>query len=152
MAKHSWVTDIHGERFARINAHCANLFRLLTALEPAFIASESPFFSRAQPQAYGALTEIVYALRLTIFQYDPLLEVQLIDPPSVKNAVGAKGNADKEAVRACVLSLDDFKYNGQIPIDALDEHSIDALAVAKAMHDIIRNRFFWFDGQGLSSL
>lgn len=148
MAKHSWVGDVHGDRFARINAHRINLARLLNTIQPAFLASESPFFSRAQPQAYGALTEVVYALRLTIFEYDPLMEVQLIDPPSVKNAVGAKGNADKESVRTYVLSLDDLKYKGRVPIDVLDEHSIDALAVAYAMLLMIRvNYLFWKDGR-----
>ena len=152
MAKYSWVTEVHGDRFARIIAHRQNLSRLLNTIQPAFLASESPFFSRAQPQAYGALTEVVYALRLTIFEYDPLMEVQLIDPPSVKNAVGAKGNADKESVRTCVLSLDELKYNGQVPIDVLDEHSIDALAVAYAMLNRIRARYFWFNGHGLEPL
>lgn len=147
MARNSWVADVHGDRFARINAHRSNLSRLLNLLQPAFIASESPFFSRAQPLAYGALTEVVYALRLTIFEYDPLMDVQLIDPPSVKNAVGAKGNADKETVRTGVLSLEELKYNGRVPIDVLDEHSIDAMAVAYAMLMRIRvNYLFWRNG------
>lgn len=142
LAKGSWVAEVHGDRFNRINAHRQNLARILNAVQPAFIASESPFFSRAHPQAYGALTEVVYALQLTIFEYDPLLLVDFIDPPSVKNAVGAKGNADKDAVRAQVLSIDELRYAGRIPIDLLDEHSIDALAVCYAKY--LRLRAFWF--------
>lgn len=148
MAKGSWVADVHGDRFSRINAHRQNLARILNAVQPAFIASESPFFSRAHPQAYGALTEIVYALQLTIFDYDPLLGVEFIDPPSVKNAVGAKGNADKDAVRAQVLDIQELRYAGRIAIDQLDEHSIDALAVAYAMMQRVRTRYYWFkDGK-----
>lgn len=145
LGKNSWVAEIHGDRFNRINAHRTNLARILNIVQPAFIASESPFFSRAHPQAYGALTEIVYALQLTIFAYDPLMSVQMVDPPTVKNAVGAKGNADKEGVRVGVLAIPDLNYAGRIPLEALDEHSIDSLAVAYAMLKIIRKRYFWFD-------
>lgn len=147
LGKNSWVAEIHGDRFNRINAHRANLARILKVVQPAYIASESPFFSRAHPQAYGALTEIVYALQLTIFEYDPLISVEMIDPPSVKNAVGAKGNADKDSVRTRVLDLPDLNYAGRIPIEELDEHSIDSLAVAYAMLKVIRNRYFWFHDQ-----
>ncbi|MDR3392340.1 MAG: crossover junction endodeoxyribonuclease RuvC [Sulfuriferula sp.] len=132
-----WVEELHGGRFSRIHGHCRNLTRILNVVDPAYIACESPFFSRAHPQAYGALTEIVYALRLAVFEHNPLLEIQYIDPPSVKNAVGAKGNADKFAVRDCVLRLADLNYAGKIPLAALDEHSIDSLAVGYAYFQMI---------------
>lgn len=132
-----WVEQVHGGRFSRIHGHSRNLARILNIVDPAFLASESPFFSRAHPQAYGALTEIVYALRLTVFQHNPLLEIKYIDPPTVKNAVGAKGNADKDAVRNSVLALTGLNYAGRLPLAALDEHSIDSLAVGYAYYRMI---------------
>jgi Holliday junction resolvasome RuvABC endonuclease subunit len=150
MIRADWMEEIHGARFARIRAHCENFGRILRLFGPAFVASESPFFSRAHPQAYGALTEIVYALKLTLYEHDPTMDVTYIDPPTVKNAVGAKGNADKDAVKAKVLGLPELKYAGEIPLVKLDEHSIDALAVAYAKYRAIRA--MWFNGQGLEPL
>jgi Holliday junction resolvasome RuvABC endonuclease subunit len=129
-----WVEEYHGSRFARIQAHSSNLARILGIIEPSDVAVESPFFSHLRPQAYGALTEIVYAIKLTVFSYDPTLPFVLIDPPSVKNSVGAKGNADKDAVREKVLAILSARYSGRISIDRLDEHSIDSLAVAYACY------------------
>jgi Holliday junction resolvasome RuvABC endonuclease subunit len=139
-----WLEDLHGSRFARIHAHCENFARILRLTGPAYIASESPFFSRAHPQAYGALTEIVFAMRMTLFQYDAAMEVAYIDPPSVKNAVGAKGNADKDAVKRALLALPGLNYAGRIPLEKLDEHSIDALAVAYARLQALREA--WWRG------
>lgn len=125
-----WVQDLHGDRVGRIWAHRENLLRVLSQVDPISIACESPFFNRMRPQAYGALTEIVYAVRNAIMDYTHYLDLTLIDPPSVKNAVGAKGNADKHTVHNAVLALPDLNYAGRIPLADLDEHSIDSLAVA----------------------
>lgn len=138
-----WIEEIHGARYARIHAHQKNLKRILELVKPAYMASESPFFSRAHPQAYGALTEIVFALSTTTFQFDPFLEISYIDPPSVKNSVGVKGNADKNQVKEALLSMPHLKYVGRVPLALLDEHSTDALAVANAKYQQIRE--YWTD-------
>lgn len=145
-----WVEEIHGTRFARILAQCENLGRLLNLVGPAYIASESPFFSRVHPQAFGALTELVTGIKRTVFEWSPTIAIEFIDPPSVKNAVGAKGNADKFAVRGCVLSMPEFKYAGRVPMTELDEHSIDGLAVCYAKYLQIRARWWLAQGCGLT--
>lgn len=145
-----WLEESQGARFARIHAHCDNFEWILQRAQPTYVASESPFFSRAHPQAYGALTEIVYGMRLTLFRHDPWMVVQYIDPPTVKNAVGAKGNADKHVIKQCLLKLPNLNYAGRIPLESLDEHSIDALAVCYAHYQMLR--CLWFNGESLEPL
>jgi Holliday junction resolvasome RuvABC endonuclease subunit len=121
---------IHGARHSRIQAHYHNLFALFLQYQPIGIACESPFFQAARPQAYGALTEVVGMIRAAVLNYRPNLSVNFIDPPNVKRAVGAKGNADKDAVRAAILTIQaivDF-FIGPVPIEMLDEHSLDSIA------------------------
>lgn len=125
-----WVETLFSARESRIIAHRINLVHLFNHEQPVFVACESPFFNRLRPQAYGALTEIVCAIRGALQEYDIWTGLVLIDPPSVKNAVGAPGNAGKELVRDKVLSLTHLNYTGDTPIEELDEHSIDAIAVA----------------------
>jgi Holliday junction resolvasome RuvABC endonuclease subunit len=132
----------HGERAARIQAHEDNLFSLFLQYQPIGIACESPFFQATRPQAYGALTEVVAAIRRAIMRYRSNLELFLIDPPSVKKAVGAKGNAGKDDVKNAIINLQaiDQVYNGPIPLWLLDEHSLDAIAVGRAYHQTLRGK------------
>jgi Holliday junction resolvasome RuvABC endonuclease subunit len=124
-----WVTMIHGKRFARIHALVQALLWFFRSRRPFRISSESPFINKRFPQAGLALTEAVFAFRLAVWEYDPWMEFGQIDPPSAKNAIGAKGNAKKEEVRDALLEYPDLNYIGTTPLEDLDEHSRDALAV-----------------------
>jgi Holliday junction resolvasome RuvABC endonuclease subunit len=64
----------------------------------------------------------------------------MIDPPSVKKAVGATSHAKKDEVKAALARLPDLNYNGPVPLEMLDEHSIDALAVAYCRLKILREQ------------
>jgi Holliday junction resolvasome RuvABC endonuclease subunit len=135
VGKVDWISELHGDRMGRINAHQDNLVALMRHYAPFAIASESPFFNRLHPQAYGALMEVIAAIRHAVMLYDMWKPLHLVDPPTVKNAVGVKGNKGgpegKVLMREAVLKLAPvLKYSGLQPLDQLDEHSIDALAVA----------------------
>lgn len=122
---------LHGDRFMRLRAHEENLLHLFRQFQPFQVVAESNFMNTRRPQAYGALVETVSAIKSALYRFDPWKPLYLIDPPTVKKAIGAKGNADKEEVKRCLLKLeDDLHYQGDIPITALDEHSIDAIAIA----------------------
>lgn len=58
-----------------------------------------------------------------------LATINGIDPSSVKNAVGAKGNAKKEVMAEQLLTLENILLSDR-PLRELDEHSVDAVAVA----------------------
>jgi Holliday junction resolvasome RuvABC endonuclease subunit len=130
---------VHGARHARIRAHYQNLVPLLLHYQPIGIVCESPFFQATRPQAYGALTEVLTMVRSAVHTYRPNLEVALIDPPTVKRSVGAKGNAGKEDVRLAILAIaDEMHYHGPIPLERLDEHSLDATAVVYGYFKVLR--------------
>lgn len=127
--KDDWVTQLHGERNGRVHALENELLEIFRYFQPLEIASESPFINSKFPQAGLALTVVICAIRSAVMHYDLWKELHLVDPPSVKMAVGAPGNAPKEVVKEKVMQLVDLNYTGSTPIHLLDEHSIDALAV-----------------------
>lgn len=131
LSKESWATEVHGERLGRINAIEEKLYWIFRDVEPFQVVSESPFYSFKHPNAYGVLMEVITAIRNALMRYDLWKELHLIDPPSVKNAVGAKGNAGKDEVRAKVLGLaPTLRFVGPVPMEELDEHSFDSIGVA----------------------
>jgi Holliday junction resolvasome RuvABC endonuclease subunit len=132
MRKDSWAIERHGERFARINAHKENLVSLFRLHNPIQIVCEGAFYNPRRPNAFEVLIEVRIAIKQAILEYDPWRTIRLIDPPTVKRAVNVKGNADKLVVRDGVLAIKELNYSGDTSIEDLDEHSIDAIAVAYA--------------------
>lgn len=126
-----WSNDVHGDRFGRINWLEDEVVDLLFLCQPFQIAVESPFFNRMRPNAFEPLIQIKFALQRAVARYTAWKSLYEIDPPTVKKAVGAKGNADKHVVREAVLKLN-LPFTGPVPIENLDEHSIDAIAVGLA--------------------
>lgn len=124
----------HGNRYARIFKLSEVLLEMFQEINPTHVVCESPFMAMRRPQAYGALMETVFAIRTALRQFDEGMALDLIDPPSAKNAVGAAGNAKKEQVQAALSKLlDVIKYDEAelgVEFSKLDEHSIDALAIA----------------------
>lgn len=140
LAKDSWFSGIHGARAGRISAHEDNLVRMFQFYQPFQVASESPFFNRRFPQAYGALTETVSAIRNALWRYDCWQSLFMIDPPTVKLSVGAASHAKKDEVKIALMALPDLNYNGDTPLELLDEHSIDSLAAGYARLKILREQ------------
>lgn len=128
-AEESWLGGLHGDRFSRIRAIESALLHLFRQVNPFLIASEAPFISMRQPQAYGALTEVMCGITNAVMFYDAWKPLYRIDPPTVKKSVGAPGNGDKHAVKQAILRLSEqLRFEGNLAL--CDEHSIDALAVA----------------------
>ena len=125
----SWLALMHSYRTARIAKLKEVLLKKFNNLQPSVIACESPFFNPRRPGAFQPLVEILDAIKNTVIDYSVWQPLFMIDPSSIKNSVKAPGNADKDKMKVCVLALDDLKYSGDTPLDQLDEHSIDALAV-----------------------
>jgi Holliday junction resolvasome RuvABC endonuclease subunit len=128
----AWIERVHGARMMRLQAHGRHLIKLFDQIEPYVIACEAPFINMKRPQAYGALTEIVYQIRLSVIAHNAWKELYVIDPSSVKNSVGAKGNADKDAIKASIMSIPELAEVCTRPLDSLDEHELDSGAVAYA--------------------
>jgi len=128
--KNSWMEQLYGNRFSRVSAIENYLLEIFRLYRPTSISSESPFINNAFPAAGIALTEVICAIRRSVMHYDIWMELHMVPPSSVKNAVKAIGNADKFVMKEKLKQLlPILKYNGEVPFDSLDEHSIDALAV-----------------------
>ena len=83
--------------------------------------------------------EVLSEIRNACRRYSPYKTLHLIDPPSVKLAVNAKGQKGKEPVKDGVRSIPELLDNLDVQIDTLDEHAIDATAVAYAFLKKLRS-------------
>lgn len=123
--------DTHGDRLSRIYSLYHALLHLFHTAQPICIACESPFINVRRPQAYGALVEVVSgAIHRAVSEYSTHHPLYMVDPPSVKRAVGAKGNADKLEVQYAMSQIPEITIPLQRGLASLDEHSVDACAVA----------------------
>ncbi len=126
----------HSERYARIYELEDALFDVFMDLSPNYIACESPFLKRRFPQAFGVLTEVVYAIRMAVRRYDPTMTLDLVDPPTAKKAVGVVRREDmssKTKVHELVKEILYDKFDEAHSAEAfkdLDEHSTDSMAIA----------------------
>ena len=68
------------------------------------MASESPFYNRLRPGAFGPLNEILFSIRQAVAEYDSWLQLDLVPPSNVKQALGAKGNCGKPEMIEALLS------------------------------------------------
>jgi Holliday junction resolvasome RuvABC endonuclease subunit len=121
---------MHGDRVSRIAAHQLNLINIYRQHNPVAVVSEAPFYNPRRPNAFGALVEVICAIRNSVINYSDTMCLYQIDPASVKRAIGAKGNADKDVVKQHIGLIPEIVNNLKIPLNLLDEHSIDATAVA----------------------
>lgn len=122
------ISEIHGNRMARIKAHEETILRLLTDNRPAAVISESPFMGRF-PQSYMALVECVLCIRNGVLAYDRHMPLYSVDPTTAKQSAGMKvtRKSDKEDVRIALRSRTDLRWG--VDLESLDEHSVDAVAV-----------------------
>lgn len=125
----SLISQIHGYRMARIQKLKQTLIDHFNKINPAIIVCESPFFNPRRPGAFQPLAEILFAIKESTIEYNSWLPLYLIDPSSIKKSVNAPGNADKIIMKKQVCSLTDLNYEGDVTLEDLDEHSIDAIAV-----------------------
>lgn len=118
----------HGLRFAKMQVCRSAVFKMACDWEIQAVVSESPYMGRF-PQAFGALVECIQAMQNGIMDYNTLLPFNMIDPATVKKAMGVKGNSgDKNAMRSAITSILPAGWN----IDYFDEHAIDSMGVGHA--------------------
>jgi Holliday junction resolvasome RuvABC endonuclease subunit len=127
-------TQIHGDRFQRVTSLKIAIRNSLEEDEPLAVISEAPFYSRARPNAFAALMDMLCEVRKAIIEYDCGLPMYLVDPPTVKRSVGAKTSKDKDLVRKAIINNCDLGRLCCDFMDDLDEHAVDAIAVAYSQH------------------
>lgn len=124
-----WTMFIHSDRVSRLNAIEEYMYELFITVKPLVIVSEAPFINHRFPQAGIVLTEVMSKIRKAIERYDVWKPLYVVPPSSVKNAIKASGNADKNKMLECICKLTDLNYLSDEPLKSLDEHSVDSLAV-----------------------
>lgn len=128
LGMNEWTGLVHTNRMARLDAHRQNLIRQFEFYEPNHVVCESPFFNPTRPNAFAPLVETIDTIRRALQAYDNCMPLYLVDPPTLKKAVGATGGAKKDAVRDAVLKLaDKLNYQGDTPLEELSEHAIDGI-------------------------
>lgn len=126
----NYLLETHyGHRHSRINGMMDSVYQMLVNYQPFAVISEAPFFNPTRPAAFEALVEVIGALRSTVMRYDIFKPLISVDPSSVKNAVGAKGGANKVSIKEAVTMLPDINYHDKEEFASLDEHAIDSIAV-----------------------
>lgn len=119
-----------GLRFAKMQVCRDVIFKMACEWEIQAVVSESPYMGRF-PQAFSALVECIQAMHLGIMDYNSLMPFNLIDPATVKKAMGVKGNSgDKNAMRNAVANI----LPAEFDINYFDEHAIDSMGVGHAFY------------------
>lgn len=125
-----WLAETYGDRPAAILAYNEVLRDLLLRFDPTAVASETPYMSRLV-SAFRALTEQLTSFRTTIYNWDRTQPLYEASPSSVKENLAVPGNSgEKELMREAIRSRDDLYFPDPYLLDALDEHSVDSIAVA----------------------
>lgn len=131
-----WDVHLYDDRFARINQQCAKFRSYLKEYDPLIVVCESPFYNPGRPNAFGALLEVVLKIRETLYRWDRWMTLNQIDPATAKKGIGVPGNSgDKGLVKKKLLELKDFQ---DIGLEDFDEHSADALLIAKCQLERLR--------------
>lgn len=123
--------DIHGARQARFRAHTEMLLLTLDSFRPHCVISESPFMGKFAA-AYGALTECMSVIRAALYQYDPTIPLETVDPPSAKKSVGVKARGGtKKDVEDAIIADRGILWSPYVSKYGHEEHEYDAGAVAR---------------------
>lgn len=128
------MSSQRGPKDARLLSHARNLYDLLLCTEPTLVAAESPFLQRGKVSAFEALVECYAMLRATVWKYSPTIHLHRIDPITAKNYCGVSHiKTDKTHVREAILKRYADKTAEGVDLFAMDEHTIDAVAVGNAL-------------------
>lgn len=125
--------DSHTERECKLRNLSLEVCSILEIARPWAVGCEAPFFNRLMPSAYGSLTEVVTIIQSACMGFNPYTRFELLSPQSVKKSVGVAGKKGKDVMRDAVLADTPMSSKLLVDINTLDEHAIDALAVARCM-------------------
>lgn len=126
---YSNIGEQHGSRVVRLMIMHDEVINLLRIHQPHAVVIESNYLGKFAT-SFAALVECVITIRQAVYAYDPFMQLYLVDPTTVKINTGMKKvrGTDKEDVRRHLRECEDLEW--EVDIDTLDEHSVDASAIA----------------------
>lgn len=96
---------------------------------PSIVVCESPFFNRLRPSAFEPLVEVMTVIKQAVLDFNMNIMLDTLEPRVIKKAIGADAMDGKEAVREAVRRTEPITNVLVNPIDSLDQHAIDAVAI-----------------------
>lgn len=120
----------HTERLMKVTRMKQALWNTLHQTNPCLVICESPFFNRLMPSAYQALVQVISAYQHAVMEYNQNIPFYFIEPLIVKKKIGAGFTSGKISVKEMVINNKDIMNKLLVNIDNLDEHAIDAIAIA----------------------
>lgn len=142
--RHEGRLDARGKMHARLDVISTFFWEVLNEFDPDVIGCESPF-QHLHAQSFAALTTAMNGLAETAFNYCTTLEFEKVAPGSAKKAVcpvGKYGNS-KEHIREMIDINKSIVFDNGLSLVKLDEHSVDAIAVAHAVGTRVSLNAFW---------
>lgn len=121
--------EIHSERVIRINLLCQTYRQILEYYKPITVCCEGPFYNPRTPSAFGSLTETVTAIRLETHYHNPTTPFIVFSPQEVKQSFRRSGQKGKFEMLYGLLEQTNIISKLVTPIELLDDHAIDAIAV-----------------------
>jgi len=143
--RHAGRHDARGKMHARLAVIATWFWEVLDEFDPDVIGCESPF-QHLHAHSFAALTTAIDNLSSVAFDYCTTLEFSKISPGSAKKAVclpGQYGN-DKEHIREQIAINKDIVFSNGLVLANLDEHAVDAIAVAHAEGTHASLNAFWY--------
>lgn len=135
------LANYQDHRTARIHALQQVLDELFEIHQPVVVAVETPFYNFRRPNAFAPLVETLLTIRKSVLKINRLVPLHTIDPPNVKKAIGAKGNADKDEMAVALSKfIKQYKFDRimSTKLEDMDEHMVDAFCVAIHLFKCLR--------------
>ena len=114
---------------------------LITKYQPVWLVIEAGFINKFRPQAYGPISNTIFAIKKQIYEFNRLPTFTEIPPKKVKQLIGATGSGDKDAVKKAVGEISEI--TDKVNLDTLTEHQVDALAIGYVFINELRKNM-WF--------
>lgn len=131
MAKRSPQFEYQTLRFLKLQAFRMFLRDLFKKERPMAVASEHPYINPGTPGAVIPLAECLFMTEQEVHRYNPYMQLEKIDPSSIKNAVAVKGNSgDKHAMTEAIKKIPEIMDVLVGDIDVMNNNAVDSLAVA----------------------
>lgn len=119
------------EKVAKLEAIEYSIANYARSWEVTYAVSESPYMGKF-PAAYGALVSCINAIRKGCIFYDSALNLEIIDPSTVKKSLGVPGNSGDKSLIDTAILVNKSINTSNIDYKVLDEHSKDSIAVGYA--------------------
>lgn len=130
LAREAIKSQYQNPRYLRLQVFRGILRDILRKERPIKVASEHPYLNSRTPGAVIPLAECLYMIEQEVHEYNPHLCLERIDPSSIKNSVGVKGNSgDKEAMTKAILKIPEIMEVLTMDITTMDNNAVDSLAV-----------------------